>query len=123
MSLRAVGVTHSDPTTFTLARARENSAAAFLLPGTDNVRAADTSIDSMLSPLVDPIGVDNGLSAAFQFPGPFGMPDGSIQQRWKRRFGGAQFNDDMGVVSPKFETKAPTRELSALADRAEWLSR
>ncbi|KAF8306479.1 hypothetical protein DL93DRAFT_215888 [Clavulina sp. PMI_390] len=101
LSLRAIGVTHSDPTTFTLARARENH-AALLLPGADNVRAANTSVESVASPLSDALGAaaaGGALSAAFQFPGPHGTPDGKIHQRWKRQFAGAEFKDDMAVVS------------------------
>lgn len=118
VSLRAIGVTHSDPTTATVARARAN-AAALLIPGNDNVRAASTSVESIVLP--EPIG---GLVAAFQFPGQFGLPDGSVQQKWKKRFG-AEFTDEMGVhpsASLSHESTSPLLEMTT-DDKLRNLSR
>lgn len=50
ISLRAVGVTHSDPTAPTLARLRLGT-HPLLAPGSDNVRAASMSAESLASPV------------------------------------------------------------------------
>lgn len=66
-----------------------------MLPGIDNVRAASTSVESILLP------DDVGLGLAFEFPGHLGAVDGSVNQRWKRKFSAstrAGFIDDMGVM-------------------------
>lgn len=115
-------MTHSDPATFTLARARENGAAALFLPGADNVRAASTSMESVASPSPE-FEAGGGLAAAFRFPGPFGVPDGRLQQRWRRRFGGADFKDDMGVNQPEPDSTPQNHGTDEVDDKIERLAR
>lgn len=119
VSLRAIGVTHSAPTAPTLARAaKEAGTSALLLPGVDNVRAASTSVESVLLP--------EDLALAFEFPGHLGMADGSVHQRWKRRFAFATgFTDDMAVLPEDqlLESGLDDKDLDEDHHRAARLSR
>ena len=95
VSPRTAGVI-SGPTTSAVARVRDSRP---LLRGTDNVRAASSSTDSI--PLPETIG---GLAAAFEFPGHINASDAATLPKWRRRFGDV-FKDDT-LLAPAAATSS-----------------